>query len=350
MGACLETMRPPIAVFRCDASPSIGAGHATRCFALADALAELGWQTWFAVAPESLAAAPTLARHRCLIVEGDVTTENTRIAAAIGHRVDWLVIDHNGRYAEFETACRQWAGRILVITDLPDRKHDCDLLVDQTIGRTAKEYVPLVPSHCRVLGGTDYALVRRQFTEERAAAERRRTTPQSVRRLLLLFGATDVFRLTGRVLAALLRSSPNVTIDVVSGTLPTEDLVKLSAASDCVILHTAVEDMAKLMLATDLAVGLAGTSAWERCTLGLPSALFIPSESFREITDRLATAGAVSLIGDREFDDHDASAAILALAADGDRLAQMSAAAFRVCDGLGARRVASAIQTFENAD
>ena len=340
----LGSLTRTVVVFRCDASARIGGGHATRCLALADTLTGSGCETMFVVGPESLATVPDLARHRCIVIDG-VATEHVRIADALGRGVDWVVIDLYEHDMAFETSCRAWTDRILVVSDFADRSHDCDLLLDQTLGRTVADYAPFVPTDCLVLAGPGYSLVRTQFLELRSAAERRRATPHVARRLLLSFGATDVFRLTERVLAALLRHSPDIIIDVVMGLRASADLIALAATSSSVTLHRAVDDMAGLMLAADLAVGTAGTTAWERCTLGLPSALVIPVESFREITERLAARGAVAVVGDLDFDEDAAGAAIIALAMDADRLAHMSAAAFRVCDGLGPCRVASAIKS-----
>jgi spore coat polysaccharide biosynthesis predicted glycosyltransferase SpsG len=108
-----------------------------------------------------------------------------------------------------------------------------------------------------------------------------------------------------------------------------------------VTLHHTVADMGSLMLAADLAVGLAGTSGSERCTLGLPSALLVPSEHYREISARFAGAGACEIVGHEVFEDADAIAKILALAADRARLTRMIAAAFSLCDGLGPSRTAA---------
>jgi UDP-2,4-diacetamido-2,4,6-trideoxy-beta-L-altropyranose hydrolase len=337
---------PLTALFRCDASPRIGAGHATRSLALAEALAREGWRTIFATTSESVATVPALAHHQVVRVGGSPLDEPAEICAAVKGPVDWLVVDHNGRDEQFESACRASAKHILVIADFADRHHDCDLLLDQTIGRESEAdrglHRPLVPSHCALLLGLDYALVRNQFTRRRTEAKELRDRTHEARRVLMSFGGTDAFGLTPRILAALLARDPPFVIDVVTGAKPGAELSSLVGRhAKHVTLHHAVEDMGSLLLAADLAVGLAGTSGSERCTLGLPSALFSPSERYREISARFTEAGACEIVGHESFDDAEAIAAILVLAGNKARLAGMAAAAFSLCDGLGASRTAA---------
>ena len=345
---------PLTAVFRCDASPRIGGGHATRSLALADALARAGWQTIFAVGPESVATIPLLASHRIVTLHGGAADEPAEIRAAIDGPVDWLVVDHNDRDERFEAGCRRWAAAILAIADFATRRHDCDLLLDQTIGRDSGAergmHIPLVPSHCCLLLGLDYALVRDQFTRRRAEAKERRAQAGEVLRLLLSFGATDPSGLTPRVLAALLARNPSFHIDVVTGAAPDAETAALANrhAGRVTLRHT-VEDMGDLMLAADLAVGLAGTSGSERCALGLPSALFVPSEHYRAISDRFSQAGACEIVGRETFGDAAAAAAVLALANDRRRLSRMATAAFALCDGLGATRTANEMRALSEA-
>jgi UDP-2,4-diacetamido-2,4,6-trideoxy-beta-L-altropyranose hydrolase len=334
---------PLTALFRCDASPKIGAGHATRSLALAEALARDGWHTIFASTSESVATVPALAHHQVVQVGGSPSDEPAEIRAAVGGPVDWLVVDHNGRDEKFESGCRTWAKHILVVADFADRRHDCDLLLDQTIGRESAAdralHEPFVPRHCALLLGLEYALVRDQFTRRRMEAKQLRDQTQEAKRVLMSFGGTDAFGLTPRILAALLARDPPFIIDVVTGAKPGAELSSLAGQhAKRVTLHHAVEDMGSLMLAADLAVGLAGTSGSERCALGLPSALFVPSEHYREISARFAKAGASEIVGNEVFEEADAIPKILALAADKARLARMAAAAFSLCDGLGATR------------
>ena len=345
---------PLTALFRCDASPRIGAGHATRSLALAEALAREGWRTIFAATSESAATVPALAHHQVVRVGGSPLDEPAEICAAVGGPVDWLVVDHNGRDEQFESACRAWAKHILAIADFADRRHDCDLLLDQTIGRESEAdralHEPFVPGHCALLLGLEYALVRDQFTRRRTEAKELRDRTHEARRVLMSFGGTDAFGLTPRILAALLARDPPFVIDVVTGAKPGAELSSLVGRhAKRMTLRHAVEDMGSLMLVADLAVGLAGTSGSERCTLGLPSALFVPLEHYREISARFAKAGASEIVGNEVFDDADAIAKILALAANKARLARMAAAAFSLCDGLGPSRTAGVMRALMEA-
>ena len=58
---------------------------------------------------------------------------------------------------------RDHAETIVVIDDLVNRGHDCDVLIDQTYGRHTSEYAHLVPRWCKVLAGVEYALLRDEF-------------------------------------------------------------------------------------------------------------------------------------------------------------------------------------------
>src|SRR5579872_7307234 len=124
-------MTMPLALFRCDAAPAIGAGHASRCLALAETMAEAGWRIGFAVSSETLATAPALAAS-CYPVRALTENESdvAALAAEAGEGADLLVVDHYGRDAVFETACRAFARKILVLDDMTGHRHDCDILVD----------------------------------------------------------------------------------------------------------------------------------------------------------------------------------------------------------------------------
>jgi UDP-2,4-diacetamido-2,4,6-trideoxy-beta-L-altropyranose hydrolase len=333
-----------LAIFRCDASPAIGAGHAARCLALADAFAESGADILFATNGEAEATFPALAKHRLEVVPRDLTDEPAWLRNLAEDLRASLVIDLPRASTNYESQCRSWAYKVAVIADFPDRKFDCDIVVDQTIGRMASEYTPLVPANCTPLTGAQYALVGKSFRALRGEAGKRRKEA-AAQRLLIAFGATDPFNYLGRLLPALVQTAPELKIVIAAGSRPLRDVNALCEmhADRIFVLHTA-EEMPRALLDADLAVGLAGTSAWERCLLGLPAALFIPSHYYRLATEGLAASGAAVIIGGNNFDATEATEEITKLAADGAALARMSEKAFALCDGEGASRIVNALR------
>jgi UDP-2,4-diacetamido-2,4,6-trideoxy-beta-L-altropyranose hydrolase len=341
-------MSEQVAVFRCDASGQLGSGHVVRCLALADALRAAGWCCAFASAPGTAEAVPALARsgHR-LIELADPAREAASLKLALHQGCDLLVVDHYRRDAEFESACRPWASRILVIDDLASRRHDCELLLDPTLGRQAADYAPLAPETCRMLLGPDFALLRPQFLAARPAALKRRTSQHTIRRILVSLGGTDPSNLTGKVLRGIVLSGVEAAIDVVlGGTAPhLEEVRALAAASPLATsVHTAVEDMASVMSNADLAVGAAGTTSWERCALGLPSLMLVIADNQELVAQSLDQAGAAACLGRHETVTEERLAAeVRTLATNPSRLDAMAARAADLCDGRGTQRTMLAL-------
>src|SRR5690606_2585434 len=115
---------------------------------------------------------------------------------------DWLIVDHYALDARWERALKPHYRKLMVIDDLADRPHQCDLLLDQTFGRDAEDYQTWVPANCRLLCGSHYALLRPEFAALRPYSLARRATPQ-LRQLLITMGGVDKDNATGQVLEAL---------------------------------------------------------------------------------------------------------------------------------------------------
>lgn len=342
-------------LFRTDASAGIGGGHVMRCLTLAASLEARGVDISFACA----SLVPGLERRireagyeLIRLPERQVSwseespwpksvqiTDAEQILAG-GSRgaSDWIVVDHYGLDAAWEECARTRDAKIAVIDDLADRPHDCDLLLDHTLGRAPYDYGDLVPAGCRLLTGAGYALLRPEFRAQRRETLTRRRDGGRVRRLLVSLGTTDVGGITGRVVRALLESGIDCGMDVVIGSQGESlaELDELARRDPRLALHVDTTEMAQLAGAADLAVGAAGTSSWERCCLGLPTVTLILANNQRLVAQELAKAEAVAL---RES-PADAAACIRALLDDEPRRQRMTAAAAAITDGEGAERVA----------
>lgn len=339
-------------VFRADASSVNGIGHIMRCLTLAHALRnrfdrcmfvcsdgddaiELIQEAGFDVLAIASAADPE-----------EQAAETAAAARSAGVScADWLVVDHYGLDSRYEFAARGFARRVAVIDDLGDRAHDCELLLDQNLRiGTVDPYRALVPQGCAVLLGPRFALVRPEFATHAAA---RGTRDGSVRRILIFFGGGDSTALTAKALRALLSvGATNLAVDVVvSRAYPSGAAVEaLAQRLPGARLHEHVTDMAALMARADLMLGAGGSTAWERCVLGLPSITVTVADNQSTPTLALAERGATVFPGTAKDVTEEALAAlVVSLLSDRERVANIGRSARTVTDGRGAALVASAL-------
>lgn len=331
------------AAFRFDASARIGGGHAVRSSVLAEALAGSGWEVTFFVSSATVDSTPFIRRPAgdLVIVEGTPDAQ-AELICRFGP-FDLCVVDHYELGAAFETALRDSCRRIMVIDDMPVRDHNCDVLLDQTLGRQAETYRPFVGQDCILFLGPEHALLRPQFRAARAGSDHDETRPASLRRILVSLGSSDPDDVTSRVLKGISVSGVEASVTVViGGGFEHQDHVRTVAADmpQTVDIVKNVEDVAGLINAHDLSIGAAGSSAWERCCLRQASLLVVIADNQTDIADALAAFGAARLLGSKDGDVGAATASALRdLTADPLALKDMARVAGTICDGRGVERV-----------
>lgn len=213
-------------------------------------------------------------------------------------KVDWLIVDHYGLDSRWENAMRDSCVRLMVIDDLADRKHDCDLLLDQNYFNFGGDrYHGLIPPHCLRLLGPEYALLREEFSKVLNSLRHR---DGFVRRLLIFFGGTDPDNLTGKAIQALNCSElDKLVVDVVIGLSNPyrQKLCEQIRKRPLTQLHVQTQQMAKLLNAADLVVGAGGTNTWERLVLGVPSIIVTIGNNQEEFSQDLHEISALTLLG-----------------------------------------------------
>lgn len=356
--------------FRTDASLQMGTGHVMRCLTLADALRERGGSCTFVCRPHlgHLLAVVTQRGHQALALpelqEGaehnrndtahahwlgtdwatDAQDTQQAISACTGGQpVDWLVVDHYALDARWEESLRPQANRIMVIDDLADRPHACDLLLDQNLGRTEADYGGLLNGKTTILVGPQYALLRPEFAALRVQSLARRQINPQLRRLLITMGGVDKDNATGQVLAALqscnLPADLRVTV-VLGPHAPWLAQVQAQAAQ----MHrptevlVGVDNMAQLMAESDLAIGAAGSTSWERCCLGLPTLMLVLATNQIEAARAIEGANAASTLSISDDLTENITKSFAKLS-DGSVLIATCAAASCICDGGGRDRI-----------
>jgi len=297
---------------RVDATANIGTGHFMRCLTLADELKGHGAQIRFIsrdlpphlrnmleaknmefaalTIGDSQQNADELAHSAWLGTSQSLDAQATLDALA-DHTWDWVIVDHYALDARWESAVRKCIKQIMVIDDIADRQHDCDVLLDQNFYADMEtRYFDKVPTHCLQLLGPRYALLRDEFKQLRAQQKPR---TGEVKKILIFFGGVDADNYTGLAIEALRGlDATALHVDVVIGAQhPDREAIMQACVTHGFSCHVQTTRMAELMAEADLAIGAGGTATWERCCLGLPTIAFCVAENQRKQIADAAVAG-----------------------------------------------------------
>jgi len=371
-------------LIRADASREIGFGHIMRCLALARALQKMDIQCVFIVRNilDSLKHLITSQGHTFILLPKDNTTtqisEKGKHAAWLGasEREDaetvvsalsqtvqrlgqpsLIICDHYGIGQIWETLIADsFSAPILVIDDLSNRFHQCQILLDATFGKTSKDYKALVPSDCQLLVGSEYALLRPEFFKLRKATLSRRDNNFSdnkpVELIVISMGGTDNDNASLQILKALEALPPpqvfNIEILIGKDCAHLSTLNKYAAQSSLnVVVHAGVDCVADFYGRADLCIGAAGSSTWERCSLGLPTINITIAENQETISQNLsrrgfvANGGNIQSISPKKF----ATNLLSPVITSNTKRKSLSEMSRKICDGQGISRVILALNS-----
>jgi len=364
LGGCLKNAKKKVA-FRVDASGQIGTGHLMRCLTLAEGLADRDVTSRFVCRhlPESLRILIEKKSHELVQLEsskgqalvdelahshwlGVSQAEDARatLHALADTQWNWLIVDHYGLDARWESLLRQTAKNILVIDDIADRCHDCDVLLDQNLyAEMESRYTGKVSPRCQLLLGPRYALLREEFRQQRQQVGLR---SGRAKRVLIFFGGVDLDNYTARAIAALANiGRQDLSVDVVIGAQhPHRSEINVACRTHGFRCHVQTTRMAELMASSEVAIGAGGSASWERCCLGLPTITVSLAANQFDIATALAHAGASLFLGNQEVaTQENIQDALLGLFANPQRIGEMSEKAFLLVDGVGLSRVVDGV-------
>lgn len=310
--------------FRVDASINIGTGHVMRCLTLANRLRDKGAEVSFICRAHPGNLIDWLESVKGMKVDCLPSEPNWRLRpedACLNHAswlgadmeqdalqtkelllkqggTDCLIVDHYALGAKWEAYQRSQTHKIMVIDDLADRVHDCDIILDQNFyADPESRYLGKVPDYCQRFLGPQHALLRPEFLEARKKLTKR---DGKVRRILIFFGGSDPANETGKALAALaILNKRGLAIDVVvgDGNPHKQEIKKLCKLIPGARYYCQVDNMAQLMAEADLMLSAGGTTTWERCYLGLPSLTLVLALNQWETTVTVAAAEATFNLG-----------------------------------------------------
>lgn len=302
-------------VIRTDASTQIGSGHVMRCLTLAKQLKKNdikvtfitrdlygnmnefirseGFEVFELSSSESITHWEWSTDHWL-----EDVNETISVIKVMKQSVDMIIVDHYSIDIKWEQQIRSFTKKIMVIDDLANRKHDCDFLLDQNYHLDIdNRYDLLVPNDCLKFLGPNYVLLRDEFL---SIDPMKNDKDGTIKNIIIFFGGADMTGETVKTINAIEKIiAPDIVVNVVVGNAnPFKQKIKYFCEDKSNFnYYCQIDFMSKLLLTADLAIGAAGTASWERIYLQVPAIVTIIAENQREITNALATRGAIVSLG-----------------------------------------------------
>ena len=349
---------------RADASPVIGIGHFVRCLNLAKSLIESEAEVSCISRNMGADLNNRLVTSGCRVI--DLPSQNNASDQNLDDYATWLgacerddfsqclnlisgnadcsiIVDHYGVNEEWLGVAKKAFKKLIVLDDLAERKLDVDLVLNQNLGWTAKDYAHLVGQETKLLLGPQYALLAENYSTARQKLDRSFKIEAPLR-VLVSFGGADIENVTGKVAQVLeeMQTKHNLLVTIVVGPMNpnSKELNAISQRSDGkIVLIQGANNLTDAYASHDIAIGAVGGSSWERCCLGLPTVLVPIAENQKSAAKKLDSAGAGILV-DYES-DHFGLDLLNALdqMSNFEILEEVSQRALDICDGEGAGRL-----------
>lgn len=319
-----------LAVIRADASTSIGSGHVMRCLTLAYRLKkEKNAKVVFVMRDlpgnlidvvekqgfEVLKLLPANQKYSLngyglwLTVPMEVDAQQT--IEVLQHYLqehdcdvaDRLIVDSYALDEQWELMLRPYCKEIMVIDDLANRRHECDILLDQNFYLNKDvRYAGLVPEHCKMLLGPEHALLRDEFYE---AKKHLRKRDGNIKNILVFYGGSDLTNETEKAIKALVQlhdEGYSFTADIITGVSNSRREKIKNLCSKYLFLHyyCQVSNMAEFMNKADLMLGAGGSTTWERLYMELPALVTAVAENQIQGCEDCSQAGIIEYLGINE--------------------------------------------------
>jgi UDP-2,4-diacetamido-2,4,6-trideoxy-beta-L-altropyranose hydrolase len=355
---------------RVDASLSIGTGHVMRCLNLANSLKNKGCHCVFITKkhPGNLIEEIKASNFDIFVLD----TQTVHSGTYIRNETDWLdgnqeddasqaielchvnefipdiiIVDHYAIDSIWEDAFKYSYPnvKLIIIDDLCNRNHSCDMIIDSTLERQQIDYKDFVPDNCQYLLGTQYALLRHEFELLRCEAVKKRSKEiASPMKVLITMGGVDMDNITSKILSNLeqINSKDIDVITVILGAnCPNIDSIKeyIKFSKHKIDIQINIKNMPEVMLDHDAAIGALGSTTWERATLGLPTINIAIASNQLVVVDKLKRRGFIVF----ESPSYSAEAFLSCWEELKSDYSEFVVRSFNLCDGGGLNRVVEEI-------
>ena len=258
-------------LFRCEANPNIGIGHAIRCLAMAEAARtqHLGIVVAYETMPTTIlgAFAEIGAELQPLGPEVDKQAETclSHFRQGVG---GWIVVDVPEIDKAQIEALSKGPAHLALMDDGSHAYFDgVDCIINPNIEAAAEAYVQKIKATTELAVGLKYLPLRRQFWN----LERRECTETQSSAVLITMGGADPDNLSLSLAIAFERLTKKAEVNLLVGPCfaqPNRLMRRLRKEAPSVSVLMPVQEMTNLFASNEIVVTLAGTTLWEGAASG----------------------------------------------------------------------------------
>ena len=311
-------------IIRVDSSIDIGSGHVMRCLVLANSLKKKSSEVYFICREHdgnlikyietSGYKVYKLPKNKPIKSHNSSANNNLNNWLGVSQEIDaieckeiianlnpdWLIVDHYFIDRQWELILKRNNLKIMVIDDLANRKHNCEVLLDQNYYLYPKDrYSNLIPKNCHQLLGPRFSLLREEFVNFRT---KKTYSKDKKFHVFIFMGSADKHNQTLKAINSviyLLEKGELISADVLVGSINIHSvqIELLCKKYSEITFYKSPNNIAELMSKADVSIGAGGSTSIERCYLGLPSLVISLAKNQVETTKALDSIGAICDLG-----------------------------------------------------
>lgn len=287
--------------FRADAGVEIGYGHFIRTLALADMLKNDFDCTFFTQIPTEYQR--NEAKNVCplAVLPNDDTKFALFLDKLAGDEI--VVLDNYFFTTDYQRDIKAKGCTLVCIDDMHDKHYVADVVINY--GANNPELFDIEP-YTKLCLGLDWALLRKPFLEA-AKNLKSRSHKEIIENVVVCFGGSDIYDLTGKYIDILLQNTQIQSIIAVVGDAYQPHNGKKENKKVRYLSRLSAQEMADLFCQTDCVVCSASTTCIEALACGTKVAAGWYVENQKEFYEYLVNKNIIFALGNFATMDKDLS-------------------------------------------
>ncbi len=284
-------------LFRLDVSDKVGYGHFFRCLSLAKLLKKK-FKIVFVFNNLNRNLKNFLTKNNFQFFLNKTYSENLNFEKVQSNKIQVrdatetlkvidktlskiVIIDDYKKDIKWERIIKNSNCKIIVVDDLANRRHSCEILCDSNIlSGYRRRYKNKVSKKSKLLLGEKFIILREEFRKKR----KKKKIKKQVKKIHFCLNSFPNEKLIRVILVALndisiVYKKIKLEIFLLNKNDKIINLIKSIKLNFSYRIYLNKNDISKNINNSDLGIGFAGTSMYERASLGLPSITFSNSKN-----------------------------------------------------------------------